>query len=568
MNDRTLGWVQDPGKLQTLRVVVSLFSARHNPTLLPTITSNLQLPAPGKQALISRLSNTQTAVTLTFKELIGSKGKVNGLMQAVLQGQRGGAMSTWACDNFLRWAHALGYLSYDRARDTFTITPEGDALLGTAKDSQAEKALNTAALMSYPPVRRILLLLDEAGVGRTKWELGAELGFVGEDGFTNYSPQRIYDWIATADADEARDVRVNVEGTSDKYARMVCGWLESVGLVTKVELARTATSGTRIENLTGFTLTGAGQRAVSRLRGRGGNAKPAQRVSWEMLATKPKGDTRMWRRNVRAEILLELMVANKSGRTTHALAILLAGKGLVTPDKAIVDHVQGLQRIGIDIEADGDKWVLHSSVVGLNIPSYGAAVVPPDVQLDNKLRATVQHLDHKYLVLTQLAFGGKNEAAELERVTAELLIDELGMPGVALGGPHKPDGAVWDETRTVLIDTKAYAGGYGSSVDDHRAVASYVRAVSRRQGAGTAWWDPIPAESSDRFGFCFISGSFRPTASGNAQAVKNELDDVDAAKTVGLNLTVENLLLVADDLRRRRAGASECLDELFFANAA
>jgi hypothetical protein len=567
MTDRALGWVQDPGKLQTLRTVVTLFSPAHSTKLQDTARASLQLPPNELSAVIGKLQSV-SGVTLTFKELVGSKGKRNGLLPAVLPGQRGAGMSTWACDNFLRWGQALGYLDFDRAKDAFSITSAGKQLLSCAEGGVDERKCHVSSLLSYPPAQRLLKLLGGSSRPLTKWELGAELGFVGEDGFTSYSPQRIYDWIASVGAEEAREIRADVEGTSDKYARMVCGWLESVQLVSKHEVSRVATDGTRVDGLLAYGLTGQGQHVLTRLRGQGGNSRPTQLVSWEMLATKPKGETRTWRRNVRAELLLELSAAGKSGRSVAALALHLHSKCLTTPEPAVRDHLVGLQRIGVDVEENGNKWRLLSPVAGLSIPPYGMAVVPREVELDNLLRVNIRHLDHKYLILAQLAYGGRSEAAELERVTAELLTDELGVPGITLGGPHKPDGAVWDDSRTVLIDTKAYSGGYGASVEDQRAVAAYVRALSRRQGSGTEWWDPVPATANSRFGFCFISGSFTAKAHENIAGVLSELDPADSQKTVGLNLAVEHLLTVADSLHERRADARTCLDELFFNAAA
>ena len=68
----------------------------------------------------------------------------------------------------------------------------------------------------------------------TKFEIGSKLGFTDEAGFTSF-PQNI--WVQayeeSTDEEEKTKLRANTEGSSDKYARMICGWLEGIGWVKK-----------------------------------------------------------------------------------------------------------------------------------------------------------------------------------------------------------------------------------------------------------------------------------------------------------------------------------------------
>ena len=60
------------------------------------------------------------------------------------------------------------------------------------------------------------------------------MGFTDEAGFTSF-PQNI--WVQayeeSTDEEEKTKLRANTEGSSDKYARMICGWLEGIGWVKK-----------------------------------------------------------------------------------------------------------------------------------------------------------------------------------------------------------------------------------------------------------------------------------------------------------------------------------------------
>ena len=103
-------------------------------------------------------------------------------------------------------------------------------------EATTKEEMNTIlgeAYLSYPPVIRILNLLKEQGHS-TKFELGKNLGFIGEAGFTSI-PQNI--WVASycdeTNPTEKSKIRSDEEGSSDKYARMICKWLCDIGWVKK-----------------------------------------------------------------------------------------------------------------------------------------------------------------------------------------------------------------------------------------------------------------------------------------------------------------------------------------------
>ena len=79
----------------------------------------------------------------------------------------------------MRWAISCGLLEYVKDDDKCKITPLGEELANAPDNSPAETEALTKALLSYPPVIRILSLL-EAQDEQTKFDLGSKLGFKGE----------------------------------------------------------------------------------------------------------------------------------------------------------------------------------------------------------------------------------------------------------------------------------------------------------------------------------------------------------------------------------------------------
>lgn len=60
----------------------------------------------------------------------------------------------------------------------------------------------------------------------TKFEIGCQLGFVGEAGFTSITQTLILQGLSTAvTTDERNKLLSDTEGTSDKYVRTICAWL-------------------------------------------------------------------------------------------------------------------------------------------------------------------------------------------------------------------------------------------------------------------------------------------------------------------------------------------------------
>ena len=191
---------------------------------------------------------------IKYSHLVGTSFKprkdsrCNAIIQATVKGQGREFIGDWPADNFVRWAHCLGFIKYDYADDTFSITEAGLELTAAFENmvelSEKEHSLLTNALLVYPPAIRILSLLSEETAHLTKFELGRNLGFIGEGGFGSMPQSTLIRELAqTSDSKEKNKMKADWEGASDKYARMIARWLANLGLVEQIKKNVSVTTG-------------------------------------------------------------------------------------------------------------------------------------------------------------------------------------------------------------------------------------------------------------------------------------------------------------------------------------
>lgn len=295
---RTFGWVQNPGRLDNLKRVVGIFvkESNINKSLLeyrlPIIKANGLITDEDYKTMSQYANGAYSSIPYSVLKGRGNSGsrgeaKCSGLVQAVIdaQGRRSyigldGEIlhinklytDDWSADGFLRWAVSTGLLAYDRATDCVSITKLGRELVSSENGSEEEKKAFTRALMSYPPVRRVLSILEEdiSNEGLTKFEIGRKLGFIGEMGFTSIDQGYYLALLSEAtSSDERSDVRSNVEGDSDKYARMIALWLKKMDWVESVtKMASGVYRGVVYqEEMTAYKISVKGDAALKAARG-------------------------------------------------------------------------------------------------------------------------------------------------------------------------------------------------------------------------------------------------------------------------------------------------------------
>lgn len=486
-----------------------------------------------------------------------AKAKCSGLAQAAVTGQqfkeyivdgrkiriKKPYTDDWSADGFLRWAVSLGFLDYNYADDTCSITESGVALV-MAKTTKEKNSILGQAYLSYPPVCRVLGLLASKG-HMTKFEIGSQLGFTDEAGFTSF-PQNI--WVQayeeSTDDEEKKTLRSDTEGSSDKYARMICGWLEAIGWVNKRPKTVRETFGSKTYTCviaSAFEITGIGIINYNKALGKSKSPRTPKFVYREMLASKASDANYL---RMRRSLILEYL-SNHAPRSVDEIKAFLDSKNIEEKWATIKDDMSGLINIGMDIEYDGEHYKLNDKIEKL-IPYQEkiAKDITDAVVVKDRARLRLQHIDHKYLTLIDYAFSGKDKCTDFEVYTIDLLVNELAFNGIHLGGTRKPDGIFYHDNKGVIIDNKAYSKGFTITRGMADEMTRYVQENNDRnpERNPNQWWLNF-GDNVNHFNFVFISSLFK----GEIEHMLNNIKQSTGVE--GCVLTAENLLYYADAIK-------------------
>lgn len=550
---RTFGWIQNPGDFDKLKKVVQVFdhtSDIHN-YLKTNKIPRLIKERDGRNEFINELN--KIPLKLTYKDLTGtsfkprSSARCNGIIQAIVEGQGNKEfVDNWTADGFVRWAHALGFIDYDYDSDSFYITHLGFDYSKSADKSEGEKDILIYAMLSYPPAVRVLDLLS-TGEHLTKYDIGKVLGFAGESGFTSLPQNILINALATCkDTKMKNSMRSDWDGSSDKYARMIGGWLVKLGLVNKVNKTFAVDVGgfnEYVDIAHAFKITPEGLRQLRRAKGINKAARIEKRVHWEMLATK-KID-RIYVRTRRAYIL-KALAKSESLISIEKIKEILLSHGLNEHIETIQDDIRGLINIGLNIEASSRGYVLKDTINDFVVPviEVKEAERSTTEELKSELRTQLTRISHDYLQLIEISTEPKQNRL-FEMKVLDLFLNELEFKGAHLGGGRKPDGAIYTTNYGIIVDTKAYKEGYNLPISQADEMERYVRENIDRNKAinPNEWWSIFPNNIND-FTFLFVSGYFK----GN---YKNQLERISMSTGVpGGAIGVEHLLLSAEYYKR------------------
>ena len=519
---RTFGWVQNPGDLKKLKKVVGIFKAGSAENLdlvsnkLPLLLTYGLISNDDYNDFIAELNKTDIEIDYSKLKGKGSGSRTRkdaictGIIQAIIEAQQNKTYSDvagnsitikkpytddWTAEGFLRWAISCGLLEYVKDDDKCKITPLGEELANAPDNSPAETEALTKALLSYPPVIRILSLL-EAQDEQTKFDLGSKLGFKGEMGFTSM-PQDAYlcDYCEATTAGERTNVRSNEEGDSDKYARGIASWCMQMGWVesNQKDVTETYRRKSYTAKLQTYSITRKGEKALIKARGNSSNPRLARVLMFEMLASN-KVSSANYLRFVRACIIKALTSSDKS---TDQLKKALKGYELDVDDTAIKDHIEGLISIGLEITENAGKYRLLDKIECLEIPARTECVKDNVVDIKDRVRNKLIHLDHKYLALIDLAYSDaasrakKNaDAREFEIQTADLFTKELSFNGQRLGDSRKPDVIISYGLDGTIVDNKSYKDGFNISRTCADEMSRYINENNLRQKSlnPNEWW--------------------------------------------------------------------------------
>ena len=569
---RTFGWVQNPSNFESLKKVVAIFdntSKTYN-ELKDKKIKKLVEERDGQKELLNALN--ANPLKIKYCNLVGtsftprSSARCNGIVQATVKGQRKEFIDDWSSDNFVRWAHALGFIKYNYDTDTFEITDVGRKYVQSEDDSNEESTILEEAMLSYPPVARVLTLLSN-GEHLTKYEIGKKLGFVGEAGFTSLPLNVLIMTLATTDEPKEKNkIKTDWDGSSDKYARMISGWLVKLGLLVQRPKLVTVVFGVELYSETighAYMITDRGLKAVRRLLGINKVARVSKNVFWEMLAT--KGIDKNYIRTRRAYILKILIESNKV-LTLEDIKGKLKLANINESINTIKDDINGLINTGINIKSETTGYKIYDSINDFIIPKTGDTEgIKSNISLlKDELRGQISHISHDYLSLIDLAFDSKQNRL-FEMKVLELLVNEYGFKGRHLGGSRKPDGIVYSTTLEdnfgIIVDTKAYSEGYSLPISQADEMERYVRENSNRDEEvnPNKWWENF-SEEVKKYYFVFISGSFK----GKFEEQLRRL-----SMTTGVNgsaVNVVNLLLGAEKIRSGEMTIEE-LERAMFNNS-
>ena len=557
---RTFGWIQDPSDFGKLKRTVQVLdvNSKLNQELINKIIPDLVKDNEVKDRLIKAMK--VLPLSISYRNLVGtglSKRKeapCNGIVQAAVPGQRRPYIADWPADNFVRWAHALGFIQYNYESDTFEITKDGLTFSKTENGTQIgrtyicsdeEKKILTEAMLSYPPAVRILNLLSDGEVW-SKFEIAKNLGFIGEDGFTRYPQNILLDSLAIeGNHNLKKKLRTDCEGSADKYARMIAGWLERLGLVSKLRKDFNVKHNniTVQEYLThAYKITNEGLKAVRRTRGINKVERTIKRIHWEMLCSS-KGKDRDYIR-IRRAIILKMLISSTKSMSLEKIKNKLSETGIEENIKVIANDIKVLINIGINIESDRTGYKLFDNVGDFMIPTFMAKELRKSElsELKDSMAQELNYLSNDYLILIDLAFDRwSNRLFEIK--TMELL-KECGFEGQHLGGSRKPDGIAFIKDYGIIIDTKAYGNGFSIPITEADKMQRYVEENLRREEIinPNNWWELFP-EGIDTFYFMFISGRFTGEFENQIQRISN------LTNVKGAVLNVVNLLLFAEKIK-------------------
>lgn len=552
MSKRTFGWVQNPSSFENLKSLVGIFipTGHQHSYLLKILDSDLvikdaKLRATFKEKLLSNL------IVLSYADLVGTGTSIrnqapcDALGQASIKPQKVGKLYTdnWTTDGFVRWAECLGFIIYDESSDSFSVTQRGIDFYSSDVSFAENKALQEA-FMSYPPVHRILFELDKAGSnGLSKYELGSKLGFAGESGFTSIPYSLVVDTIIyESDLQYIKKLRSDIEGSADKYARMISGWLIKMGWVANIKREFNNLPNKTVENLGHcFKITLKGRQILSRLNGGSKHTVIPKYVSWNMLATKAQNADYLRTRRYK---LLEIL--NKSNEIklvelTEKLNEfnLKQGLKLEVNLKNVEKDIAGLNGCGIFVSVEADKAKLISKLLPLKPLTQKVEIENQEIEELKQIALNkYTALPSEWVELIEIS-RDKDQSTIFEMKVAELFKTCYRIKSLHLGGASKPDCLLWDDSFSVIVDAKAYKDGFPFQASEKDKMVRYLRECERKDKAenATEWWNNFPPElNSNQLFFMFASSFFSSTAEKHLESVSI------ASKFSGCAWDVDNLL--------------------------
>ena len=267
-----------------------------------------------------------------------------------------------------------------------------------------------------------------------------------------------------------------------------------------------------------------------------------------MFAT--KGSDREYLR-FRRSLILKAIIESKNKVTFSKIQEALKAKELEESIETIKDDVAGFEKLGLNIEISTDSVLLKDNVSDFSIPIYKDLTVKSELSKEkDNIRKQLKVLSHDYLSLMDLAFdSAQNRLFEMKAM--DLFLNECGFYGRHLGGSNKPDGVLYtdettDENYGIIVDMKAYSGGYNLPIAQQDEMKRYISNNQKRDEKinSTKWWSEFP-DYLKKYYFMFVSGSFKGNMADKLNKIYLE------TKVYGTAMPIVTALIIADKIKRR-----------------
>ena len=411
---------------------------------------------------------------------------------------------------------ATGMMRLDRDKQGYAITDLGRKLINAPKSdkvgklSQEEIELFKKGILTNPPVIQVLTLLNNSkhnGKSLSKYDIGAQLGYAGDRGFTHIEA----DYVASIGASFN-----DKEGDADKWARTIISWLQQVGWVVPGEKLdysgkslKTYTTTEEVENVLRYSA-----KSITKY------------VPQEMLCSEknPFADIVQKRRFAILKAL--------TGRTpTHLndLIMKINETGLTIDIETVQFELTSLSQAGFQIDHDHDLYCMQDHLI-LDEKKEQSNIV--DVSSKDNLEKNIEHYVVKYedsipskLGDSLIRYGstGKDNCVEFEGAVTRFFTF-MGYESTQLG---QGNGRVADviaryksskiaQSYGLIIDAKAYKK-YNFNAGDIRKMKEYI----------ILHQEELMHEMIPKHAFAFVSMDFVP----EENALKEISDDTSVNGT-------------------------------------
>lgn len=443
---------------------------------------------------------------------------------------------TWDARCRIKAIHATGLVILDRHIQGYALTELGRKLKASTRSETRRRRLRVLTkeeiqifregLLTNAPVIRVLTLLNlsrkNSEEGLNKYDIGKDLGFVGDVGFTHIDPY----WVVSAGYSFN-----DKEGDADKWARTILSWLVQVGWVTL--------SGTKQISDKRIQIYKATEEVENVLRY--DTTRIPRHVPKEMLCS----DHHSFPELVQKRRSLFLQYLSEEPQAQNKIVQKINNENIQFTGQDFEFELINLKNAGFRIAENGGYYKLIDKIV-LDLPP----IVVKTPKLEG-IESLIEELVVKYentlpirLVDHLIRYGYDGEKGnQFEGVVAEFFRN-LGFDAEYLGqGKGRVTDilvkykhpSVYARSYGIIVDAKATSSEYNFPVSDKRKMKEYINMHGPK----------LLAETIQNHAFSFASSNF-------IRDVESHLSEISTETSIkGCAITVEQLLMLGDKIKTR-----------------